>query len=207
MEIIYYSEPFEYFLINDFLNIDQLSEVWKELDFIIDSKTLNTVPSEKIDRTALDVNNVVLAKRHSIFLNQFFVNHRLQSKIYQSVRDNFIENNLEDKFPQSTLIKYLPITNVDSTLISFYQDGDYYKPHTDSAIITAILYLWKEKDFEGGDLIFNQHDLKLTLNSNQAIIFPSCLNHEVNTIKSLNKTNNLYKRISISTFLAAWEHF
>ena len=44
-------------------------------------------------------------------------------------------------------------TNSDSTMISYYDTGKYYKPHIDSTHFTCLIWLFKEpKQFKGGDL-------------------------------------------------------
>ena len=69
----------------------------------------------------------------------------------------------------------------DKTLVSYYEDGSYYKPHVDAAIMTCISYHWKEpKEFTGGDLHFG--DFKVPIENNCLLIFPSCTEHEVSPV-------------------------
>ena len=202
MKINYSDKPFEFFVIDDFLNKVQKQEVWNELDFISNNDVLNKNPNYNIDGTAHDPNTEeALAQRHSIFLDDLFVNHRRTSKIYKAIKTNFLHNKLHEQFPKSVLINYVPNTNRDSTLISFFKNGDYYKSHQDLTIITAILYLIPKNDFEGGDIVFPLYELEHKPKDNQLIIFPSCIEHEVTTIKSNSVDNDDYKRISITTFL------
>jgi Rps23 Pro-64 3,4-dihydroxylase Tpa1-like proline 4-hydroxylase len=79
--------------------------------------------------------------------------------------------------------KYLSRTKHDSTLVSYYQLGDYYKTHEDESFITAIYYTWKEpKTFEGGDLYFG--DFKVPVENNCMLIFPSQTEHRVSEVTS-----------------------
>ena len=202
MKINYSDKPFEFLVIDNFLNETQKKEVWNELDFITDNNIFNTTPSTSVDGSAVDpITKTVLAQRHSIFLEDFLVNHRKTSKIYQAIKFNFLHNNLHEKFPKSTLIKYLPYTNRDSTLVSFFKNGDYYKTHNDNSVISAILYLIPKDDFSGGDILFPQFEIEHKPLDNQLIVFPSCIDHEVSVIKSLRENDETYKRISITTFL------
>ena len=202
MKINYSDKPFEFLVIEDFLNETQKKEVWNELDFFVDSDLVNKVSSNETDKSAIDSNTMQsLAHRHSIFLQRVYVDARKQSKIYKAIQSNFLVADFDLKYPQSILLKYLPMTNYDSTLVSYYQNGDYYKSHNDSSILTCILYLIKENDFEGGELFFPEYDFKHTPLNNQLIVFPSCINHEVPMLKSFINNDQSYKRISISTFV------
>lgn len=202
MKINYSEKPFELFLIDNFLDDAQKKEVWNELNFISNNNILNTTANSRVDGSAEDpVTKTSLAKRHSIFLEDFLVGHRKTSKIYQAIKTNFLHNNLHEEFPKSTLIKYLPNTNRDSTLVSFFKHGDYYKSHNDRCVISAILYLIPSRDFEGGDILFPEFEIEHKPLDNQLIVFPSCIDHEVSVIKSLQKNDDSYKRISITTFL------
>lgn len=202
MKINYSDKPFEFLVIDDFLDEQQNVGVWNELNFIIDNKFLNTTPSTSTDGSARDPDTgETLVQRHSLFLEDFLVNHRKTSKIYQAIKNNFLHSNLHEQYPKSTLIKYLPNTNRDSTLLSFFKNGDYYKSHNDNCVITAILYLIPDNSYEGGDIIFPQFDLEHKPLNNQLIIFPSCIEHEVTVLKSKQENDDSYKRISITTFL------
>ena len=202
MKINYSDKPFEFLVIDNFLDEQQNVGVWNELNFIIDNKFLNTTPSTSTDGSARDPDTgETLVQRHSLFLEDFLVNHRKTSKIYQAIKNNFLHSNLHEQYPKSTLIKYLPNTNRDSTLLSFFKNGDYYKSHNDNCVITAILYLIPDNSYEGGDIIFPQFDLEHKPLNNQLIIFPSCIEHEVTVLKSKQENDDSYKRISITTFL------
>ena len=197
----YYKEPFEFFLFEDFFSEEQLKDVWKELDFIVDNDLLNTDDQKELG-TAQD-NNVPIAKRNGAFLSNVYKDFRKSSKIYQHIKQNFLWNEeLNTSFPNSTLIRYLPRTNEDSVLVSLYKDGDYYKPHGDQSVMTLIVYLWKgEKSFEGGDLSFVDQGLVFEPSYNEAILFPGCYEHEVSEIKSTIEGDTSFKRTSITLFL------
>jgi hypothetical protein len=202
MKINYSEKPFEFLVIDNFLDETQKEQVWNELNFITNNNILNTIPSHLVDGSAVDpISKSVLAQRHSIFLEDFLISHRKTSKIYQAIKTNFLHNNLHEEFPKSILIKYLPNTNRDSTLVSFFRNGDYYKTHNDNSVISAILYLIPNNDFEGGDILFPEFEIEHKPLDNQLIVFPSCIDHEVSVIKSLQENDESYKRISITTFL------
>jgi hypothetical protein len=202
MKINYSDKPFEFLVIDNFLDSKQEKGVMNEVNFILDNDILNKSPSKAVDGSAEDpFTKEVLVKRHSIFLHNFLVRHRSTSKIYQAIKDNFLMSDLPINYPNSILLKYVPITNHDATLLSFYKDGDYYKSHNDYSVLTGILYLIMDKDFEGGDLYFPEFDFKHTALNNQFIAFPSCVMHEVTKLHSLKKNDDSYKRLAITTLI------
>ena len=103
----------------------------------------------------------------------------------------------------SILGKYLKNTNQDSVLISFYKDEDFYKPHHDTAMLTAIVHLWPDnnKTFEGGELVFPDYNYNIESEYNQCIVFPSCLEHEVPMIKKTITSKHEFNRIAITMFI------
>jgi hypothetical protein len=70
----------------------------------------------------------------------------------------------------------------DSTLVSYYETGDYYKSHYDKSLVTATHYVWEEpKKFEGGDLCFGEYKVPIT--NNCLVIFPGTwTEHEVTPV-------------------------
>ena len=114
-----------------------------------------------------------------------------------SNRDTFVKNDIN--------LKLFYHTNMDSTLLSYYEDKDYYKAHHDESCYTLVYYLFKEpKKFTGGDLTFTEIDQKVNINSNMAILFPSWIDHEVDKITMPDNVER-YKsngRFCFSTFFA-----
>ena len=74
-----------------------------------------------------------------------------------------------------------------STLVSYYEDTDYYKSHRDDVLITALSYFFVEpKKFKGGEIIFTDFNLRFEVTNNTTIVFPAHIMHEVSEI-SLNE--------------------
>jgi Rps23 Pro-64 3,4-dihydroxylase Tpa1-like proline 4-hydroxylase len=68
-------------------------------------------------------------------------------------------------------------------MISRYGNGDYYKPHKDNSLFTALLWLNREpKEFSGGNLTFTSHNHTIEYKNNRCIIFPSVTTHEVSEV-------------------------
>ena len=75
----------------------------------------------------------------------------------------------------------------DYTLLSYYEEGDYYKSHKDESLITVVTWLFEEpKKFQGGDIVFTNFDTKIEVKHGRTVIFPSFLDHEVTEINMIN---------------------
>lgn len=101
------------------------------------------------------------------------------------------------------IFRYVKYVNQDATLISYYEDEDYYLPHRDDATITAITWFYQSpKSFVGGDLILEE-SLEIECKSNRCVIFPSITLHSVNKIEmDQNKRGINHGRFSITQFLS-----
>ena len=93
------------------------------------------------------------------------------------------------KILDSKILKNKLETIVDNTLVpdetsflSYYEDGDYFKPHKDKCKITILNWMYKEpKRFTGGEFVFTDYNKTIEIESNKAIIFPGTIEHAVNT--------------------------
>ena len=75
-------------------------------------------------------------------------------------------------------------TNSDSTLISYYEEGDSYKAHHDSFSWTCLLWFSREpRIWTGGDLDFPESETQVNFKHNRAVFFPCCYLHRVSPIK------------------------
>ena len=105
------------------------------------------------------------------------------NKIYN---DSELERILTDISFFYTTWKY---TNIDTTMVNCFEDGDDYRSHRDSALISILYWLWEEpKLFEGGDVYFPEYGIQIPIERNQLMIMPSSTLHEVSEIKMEDKT-------------------
>ena len=94
-------------------------------------------------------------------------------------------------------------TTVDSSLIAYYEDTQYYKPHTDAAMqFLAFSYFHKEpKKFSGGDLIFPKYDYRFECPNNSLIMMPGWVEHGVSKVNiEDSEYYDGYGRYSITSF-------
>jgi Rps23 Pro-64 3,4-dihydroxylase Tpa1-like proline 4-hydroxylase len=73
------------------------------------------------------------------------------------------------------------------TLLSYYENGSYYETHKDLAGITAVTYFFDTpKKFKGGNLEFPSYDIKVPVENNMTVVFPSCIPHMVQETSLIN---------------------
>ena len=123
------------------------------------------------------------------FLNSSVI-YRLSRKLFSE----FIYKNVRN---HGYLFKTFDNLDVDSILISYYENGDYYDIHTDRSIYSCITFLTMN-EFSGGELEFPQFNQVIEPIDNTMVIFPSAVEHKVNPIKS-NKDGPC--RVSLTDFV------
>jgi hypothetical protein len=197
MKIEVFEAPFPYIRIYDFYNNEELELIWKELDFILNDYTL-----QKPENTGTAKNNGVILKNNlGIFLDSFYSN-RESSNILRLNRKTFTI--LQEIFNQSSnwFLKYF-VSNLDRTLISYYENGGYYQKHSDGSAATCLTWFYKEpKSFEGGNLLFDDYNIEIEIKNNSLIFFPSTIPHSVSKVSIDEKQSEKYMgRICMTQFL------
>jgi Rps23 Pro-64 3,4-dihydroxylase Tpa1-like proline 4-hydroxylase len=173
------------------------------LENIFDEKTLNLVQNE-LELLTLSLkdenytksatrNGIILKKNKGIFLNNVYTdfNYSVIAKflIKKIINNKKISSVWEPKWLSQTWKNIKDF----SVLISYYEDGDYYNPHTDGAVFTVLVWIWKDpKQFTGGDLQIGSPENIIKCMNNCGIIFPSGEMHAVTPIKLENSGNGRY---------------
>ncbi len=173
-------------IIDNWYTKSELKQVYKELDFYNEKNKLvtqhgNVATDNKTGKDKADC-------------------YRIPLTLYYNPQGYRLSNilNLMDKMRQPKFHDY--ITNVcgiyngfrnttkSSSMIAYYEDTQYYEPHTDTVKYSVLIWVYKEpKKFKGGDLILT--DLKQTIEckNNRLVLFPGMLFHEVTEIKMKGK--------------------
>ena len=180
----------------NFYSEKELELIWKELDFL--TKNGKLLPPHKTG-AARDEKGNPQKQNSALFLDEYYSNRNFSNilnvnrKIWREVNKQFIKSNL--------MFRYLRSCNEDSTLLNYYEDGDYYKPHHDTSVYTVITYLYKEpKKFTGGNLKLEDYNIEIEVKNNMVIYMPSILVHEVTPI-IMEENSKGCGRYSISQFL------
>ena len=173
-----------YIIYDEFLNEEELSKVWNEMTFLTSPNKM--LPPEK-SGSALDKDGKILKKNSVIFLETFYKDRNV-SNISTVTNKIFDKQIYDDLIMVGGYFDYIKVTNAEYNLLSYYENNDYYEPHRDVSIFTALIWLNREpKKFEGGDLVFSELDETIEHKSNRLIIFPSFLNHAVTPVKMLGQ--------------------
>ena len=172
MEVYNYPVPF--CLVKNFLNYEEIERVKSEL------ATLKPeLKGPESTGSAKDDNNNLSVKRKGLFLQDYtyLKGNSGINRIYDKVTDPYFKEKLCSK---NWVFEYFNNSfSWNSTLISLYGEGDSYKYHKDSSVLSIIYYLF-DGEFGGGDFLL-QH-VKVPIQNNSLIIFPSCFHHAVTPV-------------------------
>lgn len=200
MHIEYYGkkEP-SIILIEDFYTPEELTLIWEELDFLT-SQNKFLLPSSTASAGTEDDATHLVKHNRGIFLDEYYGTERHLSNILNVNRKIFLEC---DKFIElDPIFRYIVNSNTDTTLISYYEDGDYYGAHTDQSNITILSWFFKEpKQFSGGKLILNDFNLELEIESNMVLIMPGSYTHMVEPVQLSGDKNSGYGRYNMAQFI------
>ena len=188
-EIVHYNYPVPFCIIKNFMTTDTCEQIKKELEGLVPY-----LQGPEKTGTAHDTVNFA-AKRKGIFLHDhehLRVNSGISS-IFDKVVSPGVVNALTEKSWVYGYFRNSLFT--ESTLVSLYQEGDEYKYHRDSSAMSLIYYIF-EGEFAGGDFFIE--NVKVPIENNSIIIFPSCAQHMVTPVKGSGK------RWSITTFYNLW---
>jgi hypothetical protein len=201
VDFVVLTEPFPHVIINNSFTPEELKLIWVELQFLSQPHKLQppeqTGTAWKLDSSG---NRIFSKNNAGLWLDDIYKDRNL-SDILKFNRKIFDATFIEDIVKQHWFFNYLKYCNNDMTLLSYYEDGGYYKPHPDVATITVVTHLFKEpRLFEGGDLSFPDFDYNVGLVNNRTIMFPSIIEHEVSNVK-VNSNEELSGRFTISQFI------
>ena len=187
MKIICHETEHPWISIEDFYDQQELAFIWEELEFL--SYPWKLLPPD--DTNSAVEYGEILKQNNGVFLDTVYHNRRY-SNILSANRKvrTCTSNSIKEKGKLKILqnhdnwfFKRFRCYD-DFTLLSYYENEDYYKPHEDSACITALTWLYKEpKRFTGGDLIFPDTNEVVECKNNKTILFPSSITHQVTEVK------------------------
>jgi hypothetical protein len=199
-----------YLIIDDYYSPDVLEGVWKELDFYCHTELQNTDQNPVAINDGVKQGDMLRIPMDHIYTPQ----GGFKSLIFGGldiIRQDAFHKSLDEVFAHVPYSWYnwYNVTNFSNTLISYYEDGHYYKPHFDTSYFTILIWLYKEpKNFTGGDFHI-YHKLKqeepistVEVKNNRMIIFPSFYTHGVDELKVIDKNRkDKWGRFAITHFL------
>ena len=181
MNLKLYKKPFPYVVIDNFFTPEEYHKVWQEVMFLCPKMR----PPDETG--GAKVRGVPSKKGVGVFVESFFRDFEDSNIFIFSKKINHPE--YVDKIASSDFF-YTPYRSINSstaTLVQMYRNGDYYLPHRDNSLYTAVTLIHKEpKQYNGGDLYFAESNHVVELHNNQTIIFPSMVEHGVSEVKLLS---------------------
>lgn len=188
-------------VVDNFYDENLCKKIWQELCFLNNDSEKLKGPGETASATDPETNEF-LKKNKGIFLDAVY-RDRSMSSILTANRKIFDKSFIEKLIQYHYIYRYFELSNVDTTLLQYYEDNDYYEYHHDIAIFTVIYWMYNEpKKFIGGNFEFQNGPIIECLN-NRLLIFPSPMMHQVTKtqidpkIKCLN-----FGRFSITQFVS-----
>jgi len=172
-------------VIDNVYNDKQLKSIWKELEFMTDEDKLRD-PHQTGTATAPHKGRLIPLKNNKgIFLDPVYRSYEYSPIIKNAIEIIRSEDFINKISGFNPLFKIIQNCNAVSTLLSYYETSDYYKPHTDHGVFTMLSHYFKEpKKFTGGNLtlISDTKKVEIEIRNNRSILFPSVTMHSVDMI-------------------------
>jgi len=201
VQVVNDNPTFPFVVIDNWYTPNEEKAVWKELDFF------STTPKDHIDRAentvvARDPDGTAKSNAYRFYINDFYKKHSVSpilNCIYKQKTPEF-HKILEDNcmpYARSFLS-----SNGDSSLLSYYEENDHYKPHHDTFAWTCLIWMVREpRLFDGGDFKLNEPDIEVKLKNNRMVMFPCCYLHSVSPVKFHTQPKEIgYGRYTITHF-------
>ena len=208
MKIKVYNKKIPYMVIDDWYTDIELKAIWSEIDFYTNGRDLKDVL--RADETIVardDDTNKSLAESYRWYPNQYYnMNQGNLSPIFRfssKLRCEELHNAFKDVYPWYNMFLS---TNFSTPMVSYYEGGDYYKPHYDSFMYTQLIWLTKKpKLWTDGNLYVEpiEHKKeKILFKNNRSVIFPSMMRHSVDPIQWKEKPKESgYGRYTVTYFM------
>ena len=200
VQIIKDNPTFPFLVIDDWYTPNEEKAVWKELDFF------SATPKDQIDRAentivARDPDGTSLSNAYRFYIEDFY-NKREISPILNCMykqRTPEFHKIIGECMPYA---RSFHSSNSDSSLLSYYEENDHYKPHHDTFAWTCLIWMVKEpRLFNGGDFKLNEPDIEVKLKNNRMVMFPCCYLHSVSPVKFHTQPKEIgYGRYTITHF-------
>ena len=175
------TEPFHYLIIKGLFTKDERESMFNEMLLIKENNAFKN-PEQSGGAVIDDIN---LKRNSAIFFDEIYMDRGCSSVLKYNRKT--IDLLLSDRCHDSWFFNRETFKS-DSTLVSYYENADYYKSHKDQATITTLSYFFKEpKRFQGGVIKFTDYDIEFEVDTETTIAFPSNIRHEVSEIKMNDK--------------------
>lgn len=200
IQVVKDNPTFPFVVIDNWYTANEEKAVWKELDFF------SVTPKDQIKRAentivARDPKGNSKSKAYRFYIEEYYNKQEISPILncrYKQKSPEF-HKIIEECMPYG---RSFTGSNGDSTLISYYEEKDHYKPHHDSFLWTCLVWMVREpRLFNGGDFKLNEPDIEVKLKSNRMVMFPCCYLHSVSPVKFHTQPKEIgYGRYTITHF-------
>jgi len=192
-------DKYKVIILDNFYEQNECDAILNECLFLAKRNKLK--PPE--ETSAAKKNGVSLKKNSGIWLDATYSDRNISDILFFN-RKIFNPNIVNELTNIDIIYRAIGNSDRDDTLLSYYENDDYYDSHFDGATITTISWFNKEpKSFTGGNLIFeSDENLTVEYKNNRVVIFPSFLYHKVTSTKvDTSKIGLGFGRFSLSHFI------
>ena len=181
-----FNKRIPYFVIDDYYTEQELKSVWSEIDFYTNSYDKDKIL--RADETYVArKDGISQSKSYRWYPSEILANWGIEMsplfRLSNKLKSEELHSNLRDLYPWYNMFTS---TNISDVMLSYYEEGDYYKPHIDIGMWTQLIWVTKKsKKWKGGDFcLYTEQDKKkkISWRNNRSVIFPSMLKHEVEPI-------------------------
>jgi len=205
VKVVNDNPTFPFIVVDNWYTPNEEKAVWKELDF------LSATPKNQIDRAentivARDPDGTAKSNAYRFYIENFYKQRELSPIINCMYKQRTPEFR---KIIEDNCIPYARSflsSNGDSSLLSYYEENDHYKPHHDTFAWTCLIWMVREpRLFDGGDFKLNEPDIEVKLKNNRMVMFPCCYLHSVSPVKFHTQPKEIgYGRYTITHFYYAY---
>jgi hypothetical protein len=185
MEFTYIEDGIDAIVIDNFYTEEQMEEIMLELKWL--TKPSIMLKEDKL--SAAEDNGKILTSKSGVFLETVFANWQHSALISHAMTQTNSQEFKDKLLEYNTMFKSLFHCNSRSHLVSYYENSDYYKSHTDAVFFTVLNYFNTEpKQFTGGEIVLksciNNKEATIEPLHNRTVVILSSTLHEVKPIVS-----------------------
>jgi len=178
-------QPFPFLVIDNWYDKETEKSIWSELNFLSSRNKQEQLRAEDTI-VARDKDGTAKGKSYRWYLDRLYTE---EGENYSAVTQN-INLFRTPKFHEiitniTPQCRSFYSSDSDTSIISYYENNDYYTPHYDKFQWTALIWFYREpKKFTGGNLNFTEPNYEIKIKHNRLLMFPCYYLHEVLPIKT-----------------------